>query len=145
MKVRYKKLVERAVEPSYSRPGDAGLDLTAIGLKIDPKHNYIQYFTGLAFEIPEGYVGLVFPRSSNREKDLTLANAVGVIDSNYRGEISLCYKFDSDEHFGTIKKYKEGDRVGQLVIIPYPQIELEVSNTLSDTVRGEEGYGSSGK
>jgi len=145
MKVRFKKLVESAVTPSYAKPGDAGQDMTAIGSRIDPEDNFIEYFTGIALEVPEGHVGLLFPRSSTSKTDLRLANCVGVVDSGYRGEISFRYKFDKDSFFAKLKRFEDGDRVGQLVIMPYPQIELEESDELSDTERGDGGYGSTGK
>ena len=144
MKVRFKKLVDKAVMPSYAKPGDAGLDMTTIGSKINTEHNYIEYFTGIALEIPEGYVGLLFPRSSTSKKDLRLANSVGVVDSGYRGEISFRYKFPKDSYFAKVKRYNDGDRVGQLVILPYPQIELEEAKELTITSRGTGGYGSTG-
>ena len=80
MKVKIKKLNENAVIPSYSKQGDAGMDLVATS-KIFDKYGNIEYWTGLAMEIPEGHVGLIFPRSSISKKDLALTNAVGVIDS----------------------------------------------------------------
>ena len=144
MKVKFLKLVDTAVTPSYAKPGDAGMDITAIAHKINTEHNFIEYHTGLAFEIPEGYVGLLFPRSSVSKKDLSLANCVGVVDSGYRGEITFRYKFDRDSYFANVKRYQDGDRVGQLVIMPYPEIELEEVNHLTTSTRGIGGYGSTG-
>jgi dUTP pyrophosphatase len=145
MKVRFKKLSEKAVTPSYAKPGDAGLDMTAIQYTVDPDYNFLEYHTGIAVEIPEGYVGLLFPRSSVSKTDLVLANCVGVVDSGYRGEIRFRYKFARKEYFANVRRFQEGERVGQLVIIPYPAIELEQVEHLSDTERGEGGYGSTGK
>jgi dUTP pyrophosphatase len=145
MKVRFKKLSLKAVTPSYAMPGDAGLDLTAIQYTVDPEHNFINYYTGLAVEIPQGYVGLLFPRSSVSKTDLSLANSVGVIDSGYRGEIIFRYKFKRNEHFASMRRFKEGDRVGQLLIIPYPTIELEEVTELSSTERDTGGFGSTNK
>ena len=144
MKVKFLKLVDTAVTPSYAKPGDAGMDITAIAHKINTEHNFIEYHTGLAFEIPEGYVGLLFPRSSVSKKDLSLANCVGVVDSGYRGEITFRYKFDSDSYFANVKRYQDGDRVGQLVILPYPEIELQEVKHLTTSSRGIRGYGSTG-
>jgi len=144
MKVRFKKLVDKAVTPSYAKHGDAGLDMTAIGSKIDAENNFIEYFTGIALEVPEGYVGLLFPRSSTSKTDLRLANCVGVVDSGYRGEISFRYKFDKGSFFAELKRFQDGDRVGQLVIMPYPQIAMIEADELSSTERGEGGYGSTG-
>lgn len=146
MKVRVKKLVENAVIPSYAKQGDAGLDLTAISKEYDKDGNVV-YDTGLAFEIPEGYVGLLFPRSSNAKKDILLTNSVGVIDSGYRG--TVMFKFKPTTAYGSRDKmrvlvddYNIGDRVGQILIMPYPHITLIESDTLSETERGEGGYGS---
>ena len=142
MKVLFKKLNKPAVTPSYAKDGDAGLDITAISrdIVITEDYEYIEYGTGLAFEIPVGYVGLLFPRSSVSKKDILLSNAVGVIDSGYRGEVSFRFKrlaWDS-------AIYNVGEKIGQLVILPYPQIQLEQAKELSDTERGANGYGSSG-
>lgn len=143
MVVKIKKLVENAVIPKYSKPGDAGLDLTATSVSFEK--NYVSYKTGLAVEIPEGFVGLLFPRSSNSKMDLILTNSVGVIDSGYRGEIELRYKLVGN---GTtpsvVGVYNIGDRVGQLIIIPYPIIEFEEVEELSVTERNTGGYGSTG-
>ena len=138
MKVKIKKLVPEATIPKYAKPGDAGLDLTATSISID-EYGCISYGTGIAMEIPEGFLGLIFPRSSISLTGLILANSVGVVDSGYRGEIKCRFKYIS----GT-NKYSIGDRVAQLVIIPYPQIELKEVDELSSTERGETGFGSSG-
>ena len=142
MQVRVKKLHDSAVIPVYSMPGDAGLDLTAISATKDDYGNVV-YGTGLAIEIPAGYVGLLFPRSSNSKTDLYLTNHVGVIDSGYRGEIM--FKYRPKDSLLNAKVYAVGDRVGQLMIIPYPAIELVESSELSDSERGNGGYGSTGK
>lgn len=140
MKVKIKKLAPNAVIPAYAKDGDAGLDLTATSVWRDDDGN-VCYGTGIAMEIPRGYVGLVFPRSSNAKKDLLLSNSVGVIDSGYRGQIT--FKFKSA--LGTQNIYNIGDRVGQIIIMPYPHIEFEASEELSETERSTGGYGSSGK
>lgn len=141
MQVKVKKLHPEAVIPQYAKPGDAGLDLVAIS---DPKHvdGYLEYKTGLALEIPEGYVGLLFPRSSISKKDLAFCNSVGVIDSGYRGEI--CFRMRITGVRFPIRVYEKGDRVGQIVIMPYPTIELVETEELSDSERGAGGYGSTG-
>jgi dUTP pyrophosphatase len=141
MKVKFKKLIPAAVEPSYSRPGDAGMDLTAIEMEHNREHQFVEYNTYIAVEIPEGHVGLVFPRSSVSKTPLFLANSVGVIDSNYRGPIKLRFKMDGTN---ITNVYHTGDRVGQLVIIPIPHIELHEVGDLSETNRGDGGFGSSG-
>lgn len=143
MEVKIKKLHKDAVIPKYAKPGDAGMDLTAVSMKIDEYGN-ICYGTGLAFEIPEGYVGLVFPRSSNCKKGVILTNCVGVIDSGYRGEVSFKFKEIALGNFSKVH-YKVGDRVGQIIIMPYPHIEFVEVDELSETDRGTNGYGSTGK
>lgn len=154
LKVKIKKLHPDAVIPRYAKPGDAGLDLTAVSRTFDADGNVV-YGTGLAFEIPEGYVGLVFPRSSLSKKDIALSNAVGVVDSGYRGEVTAkfkptnyfnCYE-DCDRivecpHYGSI--YGIGERIAQMIILPYPQIEFEEVDELSQTERADGGYGSTG-
>lgn len=143
MDVKIKKLDPKAVIPKYAKPGDAGLDLTAISYKYDNQYDNRIYGTGLAIEIPEGYVGLLFPRSSNRKTDAYMTNHVGVIDSGYRGEIMITYK---DRDFDVAKiPYQIGDRVAQLIIMPYPTINLVEVEELSETERGEGGHGSTGK
>lgn len=145
MKVKIKKLHPNAVIPCYAKVGDAGLDLTAVGKSSVDDTGCITYKTGLSVEIPEGYLGLVFPRSSQSKVDMLLTNHVGVIDSGYRGEVLL--KFKPVERFDglpTHRQYSVGDRIGQLIIIPYPQIEFEEVEELSNTVRGNGGFGSSG-
>lgn len=140
MKVKFKKLLPGAVVPSYAKEGDAGLDVTAYGIIEDSSHHVI-YRTGIALEIPEGHVCLIFPRSSIRNYDLDLSNSVGVLDSGYRGELIFTFnktKFDSS------RIYYPGDRIGQLLIVPYPHIELEEAEELSESERGANGHGSTG-
>lgn len=174
MKVKIKKLHEKAVVPKYAKQGDAGLDLTAVSYEFDEYGNIV-YHTGLAFEIPEGYVGLIFPRSSICKKDLSLTNAVGVLDSGFRGEVTAKFKptacfcdfeYDTEENgIGSVREnydfvclsgenrkdaptpllYECGERIAQMIILPYPQIEFEEVEELSETERGEGGYGSTGK
>jgi len=136
MKVKIKKLHENAIIPKYAKLGDCGLDLTATSFT--PGRGFMEYGTGLAIEIPEGYVGLIFPRSSISNKALTLANSVGVIDSGYRGEIK-CRFYSANDQFTS---YNLGDRIAQLVILPYPEIELEEIEELSETERSIGGFGS---
>jgi dUTP pyrophosphatase len=146
LEIKFKKLNENAIIPSYAKPGDAGLDLTATSLErgIDEyDHAQITYGTGLAVEMPYGYVGLLFPRSSIYRKKMTLTNCVGVVDSGYRGE--LMFKFNINNNQGQGESfYKIGDRIGQLLILPYPTIIPYEGKDLSDTERGTSGYGSSG-
>lgn len=139
MKIKIKKLHENAILPKYAKPGDAGLDLTAVEA-VNDDGLFVTYKTGLAMEIPKGYVGLLFPRSSVYKTNMTLSNSVGVIDSGYRGEIMLKYSFNDSS-----KVYSVGDRVGQILILPYPEVQFEQSDTLSSTERNVGGYGSTGK
>lgn len=141
-KLKIKKLDERAVVPKYAKPGDAGMDLTAIDGDWDVGRMQVRYRFGLAFEIPEGYVGLIFPRSSIVKKDVTLANCVGVIDSGYRGEVTAVFNLLRGER-GEI--YNVGDRIAQLVVVPFARCEIEETDELSSTERGDGGYGSTGK
>ena len=145
LKVKIKKLNENVVTPTYSKDGDAGMDLVAIS-KTNDEHGNIVYGTGLAFEIPKGYVGLLFPRSSNAKKDLILSNSVGVLDSGYRGEVMLKFKntITASGQYFECDTYNIKDRIGQLIIIPYPKIEFEEVEELSETERGNGGYGSTG-
>lgn len=146
IEVRIKKLLASAVVPSYAHDGDAGMDLTAVWKAKDGDGNIV-YGTGLAFEIPYGYVGLLFPRSSNARRDLLLSNSVGVLDSGYRGEVM--FKFKPYSVVGSPcrdgdRDYQVGERIGQIIILPYPHVEIVVSEDLSATDRGTGGYGSTG-
>ena len=157
------KLAKGAVLPKYAKQGDAGMDLTAISRTCDIDGNMV-HGTGVYLEIPMGFVGLLFPRSSICKQDLTLSNAVGVLDSGYRGEVMFKFKptlsiyskttesYNADFDSNTMELgfpeseffecYKIGDRIGQLIILPYPKIEFKVVDELSTSERGEGGYGS---
>jgi len=139
MKIKIKKLHPDAAAPVYAKSGDAAVDLHATEIIRDKYGNYV-YLTGIALEIPMGFVGLLLPRSSVSKTSLALANSVGVIDSGYRGEIMLKYR-----HFNNLNPfYKIGDRVGQIMIIPHPKIEFIEVDELSITDRGDGGFGSTG-
>lgn len=157
MKIKIKKIHENAVIPKYALNGDAGMDLTAVSKSYDDIGNTV-YATGLAFEIPRGYVGLLFPRSSSSKTDLRLTNSVGVLDSGYRGEVMLKFRNDGyanmnmllkndlvNNQIGFNNEFNVGDRVAQIVILPYPEIEFEEVEELSTTERGSGGYGSTNK
>jgi dUTP pyrophosphatase len=139
--VRIKKLHTDAVIPTYSKDGDAGMDLTITEVISNTTFD-VTYGFGIAMEIPMGYVGLVFPRSSVRNMDLNLSNSVGVIDSGYRGEIKATFK--KTQGLDSIK-YKVGERGAQIIIMPYPKIKFVEVNELSSTDRGDGGFGSTGK
>lgn len=140
MEVKIKRLSEEGVVPKYAHQHDGCMDLTATSMKVTD--NYIEYGTSLAMEIPAGFVGLVFPRSSISKKELTLANSVGVIDAQYRGEIKL--RFSSRGNAMYPLYYKIGDRIGQIMIIPRPSISFKEVEELEDSTRGSGGFGSSG-
>jgi dUTP pyrophosphatase len=151
MQVKIKKLKPNAVIPTYAKEGDAGMDLVATEIIKDTPEQ-ITYGTGIAMEIRDGFVGLVFPRSSIRKTGLQLSNSVGVIDSGYRGELQATFNkiFGSEGFYDETKMqtnefYKVGDRVAQIMIIPYPPIEFDEVAELSDTERGDGGFGSTGK
>ncbi len=138
MKIKIKKLHPKAVIPNYAKIGDAGMDMVITDIKEETEWN-ISYGFGISMEIPEGFMGLVFPRSSIRKTDLILSNSVGVIDSGYRGEIQATFKKTG----GAV--YKVGERGAQIIIIPHPTIEFEEVEELNNTERGEGGFGSTGK
>jgi dUTP pyrophosphatase len=117
------------------------MDLVATEI-INEEVFQITYGIGLAMEIPEGFVGLIFPRSSIRKTDLSLTNCVGVIDSGYRGELQATFR---KERGVVSKKYEVGDRIAQIMIIPHPPIEFVEADELSNTERGDGGFGSTGK
>lgn len=141
MKVKIKKVHPNAVIPQYAKESDAGLDLVATSI-ISNTSFQITYGLGIALEIPEGFVGLVFPRSSIRNTELTLSNSVGVIDSGYRGELQAT--FNKSNGLDSVS-YKVGNRVCQIMIIPHPIVELIEVDELSESARGEGGFGSTGK
>ncbi len=143
MKVRIKKLNQNAVIPSYAKNGDAGMDLVATSV-ISENDTQITYGIGLALEIPNGFVGLIFPRSSVRKTRLILSNCVGVVDSGYRGELQATFNKINQNSIAE-NDYKVGDRIAQIMIIPHPPIEFKEVNDLSETERGEGGFGSTGK
>lgn len=180
MKVKIKRLSPDAEIPKYAKPGDAGMDLVAVSRQFNEKTGCVEYGTGISMEIPEGYVGLIFPRSSIYKTGLNLTNCVGVIDSGYRGEIKAVFatrflqafpkrmldrirlfldpyyiskytkKYGNGVEPTAItyvdnKVYDVGDRIMQIVIMPYPTIEFEECEELSETERGEGGYGSTGR
>lgn len=174
LKIKIKRLSPDTVIPAYAHATDAGLDLTAVSKEYDNDGNVV-YGTGIAVEIPEGYVGLLFPRSSNSKKFLQLSNSVGVCDSGFRGEImfkfrctcqsnlpsnlsdisslinndgfsgqdGLCVKINNLHYLS--REYQVGDRIGQLIVMPYPKVEFEEVDELSPSDRGEGGYGSTGR
>ena len=172
-KLKFKKLDERAVIPSYAHVGDIGLDVTAIDIEYDAKHDMYIYHTGLACEMERGYALFCMPRSSNTKTEAYLPNSPGLVDpATYRGEIQFRYKnrdkqempsftapgilWGTDEEDKWIQEaknnyimskapYKPGERMGQFVVVQIPEFEGEETDTLSETERGANGFGSSGK
>lgn len=193
LNIKFKKLNENAVIPSYAHYGDVGMDFTAISVEYDEKLDMYIYHTGLAFESDFHYGQFLFPRSSNRKTDAYLCNSVGIADSAiYRGEILFCYKNRDSintiaeskanaammEYYTTcnveqkdlqwwIRKgieiyndtkekvyneakelkyapYKVGDKIGQMVMLTYPNVNLVECEELSSSDRGVNGFGSTG-
>lgn len=143
MKVRIKKLDEKAVIPTYGTEYSAGADLYALidGEQIIEPNQTKLIHTGISVEIPEGYAGLIYARSGlASKKGLAPANKVGVVDSDYRGEVMVAL-----HNHGTVAQtVVNGERIAQLVIAPFLKAEFENVDELSDTVRGEGGFGSTG-
>jgi len=139
MDIKIKRLCEEAVMPFYATEGSAGFDLTAIRKEhIDGA--MARFYFGLAFQIPKGYVGLIFPRSSIVNTCHRLGNAVGVIDSDYIGEVSATFDYVFNG-----RKYKVGERVCQMVIVPFENCNIVEVNELEETERGIGGHGSTGR
>lgn len=139
--IRYKKLQSDAIEPKYATPGSAGLDVCNTGIvKVGKK--VVFYGTGLAFDIPKKEVGLLFLRSSMAPNGHALANAVGVIDSDFRGELIIM--LDRAKHDEAIQVIKQYDRIAQLVVMPFCQHVLKEVDNLARTKRGKGGIGSTG-
>ena len=130
MKVRIKKLHEDAIIPKYAKEGDVGLDLTAIS--VNQTDQYLEYGTGIAIQIPEGYGGFIFPRSSITNYGLMMKNSVGVVDQGYRGELKIRFTVLERNYQ---KVYNIGDRIAQLVILPTAYVDLIEVNELSDSER----------
>ena len=140
--MKVKRLYEEALLPTKATEGSAAFDLYAYTeAPLEPCETF-KYKTGIALEIPEGRVGLIFPRSGLSTKfGIRLSNCVGVIDSYYRGEIIVALHNDGDESY----MINRGDRIAQLMIVDIPKIGIEEVAELSDTKRGIGGFGSSGK
>ena len=142
MKIRYKKLSERATTPTYGTEYSAGADLYSAedAITIAPHETRLVH-TGIAVEIPEGYCGLIFARSGLASKrGLAPANKVGVIDADYRGEVMVALHNHTDSE----AKVDPSERIAQLAIVPFLKAEYEQTDELSSTVRGEGGFGSTG-
>jgi len=140
MKVNFKKLHEKALLPQYAKQGDAGMDLFPVSIETI-EGNIVCSF-GFAIEVPEGHVALIFPRSGIYKHSYTMSNSVGVIDSGYRGEVKSIFKKFQNY---TPSFYNAGQAVAQMIIIPYPTIQPEWADKLSETERGTGGFGSTTK
>lgn len=162
IQIPFKKLHENAVIPAKATNGAAGYDCVATEIEFNVEHQYVVYKLGFAVAIPEDYVGLLYPRSSNRKTEVYIPNCVGVIDSDYRGEVSFTVKFTDDDiriennriveytadystFFEVTPPYRVGDRVCQLVIQKLPNIHFMETDTLDETERGTGGHGSTGR
>lgn len=143
MIIRFKKVHENAKEPMRGSEWAAGWDLTCCDIEWDEEAKVLVYHTGLAFEIPRGHVGLLFPRSSIYRKTLWLTNSVGVLDADYRGEVLFKYGLRWNTR-PEAALYNVGERVGQLVVVPIPEVAFIEAENLSETKRGTGGYGSTG-
>jgi dUTP pyrophosphatase len=139
MQIKIKRLKKDVALPTYAKLGDAAMDVVATSENVVEAndHGYIEYGTGLAFELPEGYYMDIRPRSSISNTGMILANGPGTLDSGYKGELKLRFKWIK----GT-KKYNVGDRVAQIMIKPYPFIEWLEVDELSKTERNEGAFGS---
>jgi len=142
MDIKIVKSKKLEATPKYAKHGDAGIDLVAVEV-LKENDRQITYGTGLSIEIPIGYVGMIYPRSSIRKKPIMMSNSVGVIDSGYRGEIQVTFN-KLDDCVLPEDVYEVGNRICQLVIIAIPTINLIPVQKLSDSDRGKGGHGSTG-
>lgn len=138
--VKIRKVHPDAVLPERAHPTDAGMDVTAISMEMT--EDYIEYDTGLQFQLPAGYVMLIFPRSSNSKKDLLMCNSVGILDACYTGNLKFRFKLTTEGY--TEKIYNPGDKIGQIVILPYPEVNFIETENFDETDRGSGGFGSTG-
>jgi dUTP pyrophosphatase len=145
LQVKIKKLHPKAIIPRYAKTGDAAMDLYATERGQADECGNMVYKTGLAVEIPYGFVGLIFPRSSISKTKQMLRNHVGVIDSGYRGRGILKFGWFDESTAPNTAVYDGGDRIGQLMIIPYPQVDFIEVDELSNSDRGSGGFGSTGQ
>lgn len=143
MKLKIKKLHKDAIIPKYATDGSACFDLHALNSGDVPACGGATGFrVGLAFEVPEGYAMLIFSRSGHGfNNGIRLVNSVGVIDSDYRGEVSVKLRNDSGCRFSV----HSGDRIAQAMLIPVPVVQIEEVDELTETARGDGGFGSTGK
>lgn len=141
MKLKVKRLSDKAVIPTRAHVDDVGFDLTAISEKIVnlKDYGYVEYDTGIAVTPEKGYYCKIAPRSSISKTGLILANSPSTIDPGYTGTITLRFKWIPDT-----LKYNVGDRIGQLIVLPMPEVEIEEVEELQETSRAAGAYGSTG-
>lgn len=133
--ISVKLLYDNSIAPSYTRSDDAAMDLTVASVTVTEK--YVEYDMGVAIAIPPGYAGFIFARSSISNRPAILANAVGVVESSYRGPL-LVRMYHPDENY-----YKVGERAAQLLVLSIPKINVNIVDQLGETERGTQGFGSS--
>lgn len=139
MNLKIKLLNENARLPAYQSGQAGGLDLVATSKEWDEVNGVLTFGTGLAIQLPRGTMGLLMPRSSIYKTGLTMCNGIGLLDSDYSGEVM--FKF----YVGRAKSnFSIGDRIGQLVVIPIPYMNIQVVSELTSTERNEGGFGSTG-
>jgi dUTP pyrophosphatase len=142
MDINIKKLVPAAKEPSYATDGSGCFDLYSLTAGVVMAGHPLKCSTGLAFEIPEGWVMEIYSRSGDGfNRDVRLANCVGIIDSDYRGEVGVKLTGDA----GRVFEVKVGDRIAQAKLVPSPRCTFKVVDELSSTERGTGGFGSTGR
>lgn len=139
--IKFKRLDPDAPTPAYTRDGDVGLDLCAMEDALIPPGQYRKLGTGIAMEIPRGYVGIIHPRSGTGCRGYVLKHGAGIIDPNYRGEVQLPVLNNNTNEYIHVRK---GDRVAQMLIHPVMEVTLTEVDELSESNRGEAGFGSSG-
>lgn len=157
MEIKIKRLSEKAIMPSKAFPTDAGYDLTSISMEYDEYGNVVYGF-GWAFDIPEGYVGLLFPRSSCSKYDVNMPNCIGVIDAGFHGEVKAKFRPTSVQpirgaksdcieiyHRNRADIFKVGDKCAQMVIVEIPKVSFVEAEELPKSLRGEGGWGHTGR
>lgn len=144
MVIKFKKLSDNAKTPVKAHSSDAGFDLSASSFSIDDKGLFV-YGTGIAVDIPVGYVGKLYSRSSIAKYGLSLTNCVGIIDAGYHGEIMMKFRPTETVRQGRESVYQLGERIGQLIIEKLPDVEMVEADELGESERGTGGYGSTGK
>ena len=144
--VKIKKLIQSAVIPEYATGGSACFDLVAVSVEWNQEYGFLEYGTGLSFQVPNGYKGSIVPRSSISKYDLMLTNHRGIIDEDYTGEIKFRFKITGNKDIQEARVYNIGDRIGQMEFEKVYKVAsfIEV-DSLEETDRGDGGFGSSGR